>query len=132
MTNPVEKIRSALLPVEITGNDDAIKREGQRRATVLMPLVLRKEWQVILTQRPETMPSHPGQISFPGGKIETGETAKEAAFRETREEVGLEQDHIELIGRLPSFDAVTEYRVCLLYTSPSPRDLSTSRMPSSA
>lgn len=108
---PVQKIRSALLPVDITGDDDAIQREGQRRAAVLMPLVLRDSWQVILTQRPETMPSHPGQISFPGGKIEAGETAQNAAFRETWEEIGLTRDKIELIGRLPSFNAVSEYRV---------------------
>ena len=111
VTDPIEKIRNALLPVEITGDDDAVKRSGQRRAAVLMPLVKRDEWQVILTQRPETMPSHPGQISFPGGKIEMGETARAAAYRETHEEVGLEQHHIDLIGRLPSFDAVTAYRV---------------------
>lgn len=111
MDNPIDKIRDALLPVEITGDEDAVKRQGQRRATVLMPLVLRDSWQVILTQRPETMPSHPGQISFPGGKIEVGETAQDAVFRETLEEVGIDKLNIELIGRLPSFDAVTEYRV---------------------
>lgn len=111
MIDPIEKIRSALLPVEIQGNDDAVKRKGQRRAAVLMPLVMREEWQVILTQRPENMPSHPGQISFPGGKIEKDETAEAAAYRETWEEVGLVKDQIELIGRLPSFDAVTAYRV---------------------
>lgn len=111
MDNPIDKIRDALLPVEITGDEDAVKRQGQRRATVLMPLVLRDSWQVILTQRPETMPSHPGQISFPGGKIEVGETAQDAVFRETLEEVGIDKLNIELIGRLPSFDAVTQYRV---------------------
>lgn len=111
MDNPIDKIRDALLPVEITGDEDAVKRQGQRRATVLMPLVLRDSWQVILTQRPETMPSHPGQISFPGGKIEANETAQEAVYRETLEEVGVDKSNIELIGRLPSFNAVTEYRV---------------------
>jgi len=109
--NPIEKIQNALLPVEITGGDDAIKRDGQRRAAVLMPLVMRDEWQVILTQRPESMPSHPGQISFPGGKIEVGESAQQAAYRETWEEIGVTRDKIELLGRLPSFDAVSSYRV---------------------
>ncbi len=107
----IHKIRSSLLPVSIDNGEDAVKRAGQRRAAVLMPLVKRDDWQVILTQRPETMPSHPGQISFPGGKIESGESAQEAALRETKEEVGLKASDIELIGRLPSFNAVSEYRV---------------------
>lgn len=111
MTDPIGKIREALLPVAITANDDAVKRDGQRRASVLMPLVMRQDWQVILTQRPETMPSHPGQISFPGGKVEQGESALEAVYRETHEEIGITHGEIEIIGRLPSFNAVSQYRV---------------------
>lgn len=100
-----------LLPVDISDGTDTIKRKGQRGASVLMPLVMRDEWQVILTQRPETMPSHAGQIAFPGGKREAGETALQAALRETEEEVGLKANDIHIIGRLPSFNAVSEYRV---------------------
>ena len=100
-----------LLPVDISDGTDTIKRKGQRGASVLMPLVMRDEWQVILTQRPETMPSHAGQIAFPGGKREAGETALQAALRETEEEVGLKATDIHIIGRLPSFNAVSEYRV---------------------
>ncbi|NNE57638.1 MAG: CoA pyrophosphatase [Hellea sp.] len=111
MPETIDKISRALLPVAIKGDDDRIRRDGQRRAAVLMPLVQRDKWQVILTQRPETMPSHPGQISFPGGKIEAGESARDAVLRETHEEIGLQSEHIDLIGRLPSFDAVSNYRV---------------------
>ena len=107
----IARVKAALLPVRIADREDEVKREGQRLASVLMPLVYRDEWQVILTKRPETMPSHPGQISFPGGKREIGETAIETALRETEEEVGLKSDTIDIIGRLKSFDAVSEYRI---------------------
>lgn len=100
-----------LLPVKISDGTDAVKREGQRGASVLMPLVMRDAWQVILTQRPQTMPQHPGQIAFPGGKREAGETALEAVLRETEEEIGVTADDIKILGRLPSFNAVSEYRV---------------------
>ncbi len=104
-------VQSALLPLEILDGANEIKREGQRQAAVLMPLVLRGEWHIILTQRPETMPSHPGQIAFPGGKAEIGETIAQTALRETEEEIGVRAASIELLGRLPSFNAVSEFRV---------------------
>lgn len=107
----LNKVQEALLPLRISDDTDMVKREGQRRAAVLFPLVMRDEWNVILTQRPETMPSHPGQIAFPGGKAEVGETIAETALRETEEEIGVAATDIKLLGRLPSFDAVSHYRV---------------------
>lgn len=112
----LSKIIPALLPVEIADGTDRVQRDGQRGAAVLMPLVLRptkdgKDWFVILTQRPETMPSHAGQIAFPGGKREKGESIAEAALRETEEEIGVTPEQLELIGRLRSFNAVSDYRV---------------------
>lgn len=104
-------VRRALLPLSITDGTDEIKRDGQRVAAVLCPLVMRSEWQVVLTQRPETMPSHPGQIAFPGGKAEDDEAIAQTALRETEEEIGVANAHVELLGRLPSFNAVSQYRV---------------------
>jgi 8-oxo-dGTP pyrophosphatase MutT (NUDIX family) len=54
----------------------------------------------ILIKRPMTMKHHAGQIAFPGGRIDAGESALEAAFRETEEEIGIEPDRIELLGSL--------------------------------
>ncbi len=104
-------IKRAVLPLPILDGTDKVTREGQRKAAVLFPLVMRDDWHVILTQRPETMPSHPGQISFPGGKAEAGETIAQTALRETEEEIGVGAKDIQLIGRLPSFDAVSKFRV---------------------
>ena len=108
----LQPIRDALLPVQIEDGSDAVQREGQRAAAVLVPLVKRAgEWQVILTQRPQTMPQHAGQISFPGGKRENDEPVKMTALRETQEEIGVGADDVEIIGRLPSFNAVSQYRI---------------------
>lgn len=113
MIDEVEnKLRNAFLPIGITDGTDAITRDTQRVAAVLLPFVKRSSgWHLIYTQRPETMPSHAGQISFPGGKAEKGETVLTAALRETEEEIGLLRDSIEIIGRLPSFDAMGQFRI---------------------
>lgn len=105
------RVREALLPLKIADGADEVKRNGQRQASVLMPLIKRKDWMVLLTKRPMTMPRHPGQISFPGGRREPFETAMEAALRETHEEVGVAPHDVNVLGRLPSFNAVSEYRV---------------------
>ena len=107
----LDKVRNAILPLKISDGADQVKRDGQRKAAVLLPLVMRAEWHVILTQRPETMPSHAGQVAFPGGKAEMDETIAQTALRETEEEIGVKAEDIELLGRLPSFNAVSQYRV---------------------
>jgi 8-oxo-dGTP pyrophosphatase MutT (NUDIX family) len=57
--------------------------------------------ELLLTERAHHMRSHPGQVSFPGGSIDDGETTVEAALREAQEEIGLEPSEIEVFGELP-------------------------------
>jgi 8-oxo-dGTP pyrophosphatase MutT (NUDIX family) len=57
--------------------------------------------ELLLTERAHHMRSHPGQVSFPGGTIDPGETAVEAALREAEEEIALDPTSIEVFGELP-------------------------------
>lgn len=82
-------------------------------AAVLVPLVQRAAvLTLLLTQRPMHMKHHPGQISFPGGRVESSDVdAIAAALRETREEIGLLHQHIDVVGTLPPYHTVTDYAV---------------------
>jgi 8-oxo-dGTP pyrophosphatase MutT (NUDIX family) len=89
-------------------------REGDPTpAAVLVPLVNRPGGlHVLLTQRSAALPDHPGQISFPGGQVEAGDTSLAAtALREASEEVGLPSSRVSILGRLPEYETVTGYRV---------------------
>src|SRR6516225_8488662 len=85
--------------------------QATRPAAVLIPVVDRAEPQVLLTQRTE-LPSHPGQIAFPGGKIEPADpTPAAAAMREADEEIGLKGALIEPIGYLDLYLTFSGYRI---------------------
>ncbi|MEX0658788.1 MAG: CoA pyrophosphatase, partial [Egibacteraceae bacterium] len=58
---------------------------------------------VVLTRRRDDLATHPGQLSFPGGRVETGETVEDAAVREAMEEVALSSGSAQVLGRLPAF-----------------------------
>ena len=82
---------------------------GSRGAAVLVPLFEADgEARVILTKRPETMPSHRGEIAFPGGKFEPAvdTSLRDTALREAEEEVGLRREHVEVIAQLDSLATV--------------------------
>jgi 8-oxo-dGTP pyrophosphatase MutT (NUDIX family) len=73
-------------------------------AAVLVPLVVRDGLHVLLTQRTAHLNSHSGQIAFPGGKVDPEDRdAAHTALREAQEEVGLDADHVEVIGNLPEY-----------------------------
>lgn len=74
--------------------------QSYRRAAVLVGLVDRgADFGVLLTLRPETMSSHAGQVAFPGGRLEPGESPLAAALREANEEVGVDPGSVRILGQ---------------------------------
>ncbi|HEX8442827.1 MAG TPA: CoA pyrophosphatase [Allosphingosinicella sp.] len=81
-------------------------------AAVLVPVVDRLEPTVILTLRTNEVRRHPGQISFPGGRIDQGDAGPvEAALREAEEEIGLPRACVELVGTADPYQTITGYEV---------------------
>ena len=108
-----------------------LKREpamGQRSpqaAAVLMPIVMRGENgqdpHLLLTQRTQHLSSHPGQIAFPGGKVDPEDaSAEHAALREAQEEVGLTSNFVEILGQLPSYVTGTSFHITPVVALVSP------------
>jgi 8-oxo-dGTP pyrophosphatase MutT (NUDIX family) len=98
--------RLADMPAAVDRGPDV---EGSRAAAVLVPLYeSRGETWVVLIKRPDTMPSHQGEIAFPGGKFEAGVDAdlQATALREAHEEVGLVPGDVEVVSRLDGIGTV--------------------------
>jgi 8-oxo-dGTP pyrophosphatase MutT (NUDIX family) len=99
----------------VTGGDGHLWRADReiRPAAVLVPVVKReKELTVLFTRRTAHLHDHAGQISFPGGRAEPGDAgAAQTAMRETREEIGLAAERVEVLGELAQYVTVTGYRV---------------------
>ncbi len=81
------------------------------QAAVLIAVTDREEPGVILTQRPQDMRDHPGQVAFPGGKIDPGEDAVQAALREADEELALCPDLVRVIGTTDLYRTGTGFDV---------------------
>ena len=115
-----ERLRAALergrdrSPILIAGDvlDDEQIGAEITQAAVLVPIVDRPIPAVLLTLRPETMRKHPGQVSFPGGRIDPGDDGPvDAALREAEEEIGLKRADVEIIGTADRYRTITGFEV---------------------
>src|SRR5436190_3748712 len=102
----VEQIRKAVESAP-PGRPVAPTVPGAQAAAVLVP-VFEEDGvaRLILTRRSTDLPSHQGQVAFPGGKVHDGEAAEAGALREANEEVGIEPTDVEVVGPLEELSTV--------------------------
>jgi 8-oxo-dGTP pyrophosphatase MutT (NUDIX family) len=127
-----ERARDRLLPLDagrdavdenVVINPEYVPPRGfvSRDAAVLIPVVERSDATVLMTRRTMQLRKHPGQIAFPGGKIDPGDaSAAAAALREAQEEIGLDPRLVEPIGRLDPYIAGTGYRITAIVARVAP------------
>ena len=119
ITGRLDPLETQTLPREAWRSDFDLSRDRPdedavplKPAAVLIGLVDRPEGlSVILTRRSDTLRSHTGQVAFPGGRCDPGETPWEAALREAEEEIGLAASHVELVGLSTPYQTGTGYHV---------------------
>lgn len=104
----------AAAPVLLTGDHRELDVRPERDLTpaaVLVAVTDRERPGVILTQRTESLRQHAGQVAFPGGRIDPGESAIAAALREAEEEVALAPDLVTIVGEVDRYRTVTGFTV---------------------
>jgi 8-oxo-dGTP pyrophosphatase MutT (NUDIX family) len=95
----------------LAGDLPEIRSQATASAAVLVAITGRSEPGVILTVRREDMRTHAGQVAFPGGRVDPGESAISAAIREAEEELGLPPSLVEPAGSLEPYRTVTGFIV---------------------
>jgi 8-oxo-dGTP pyrophosphatase MutT (NUDIX family) len=117
-----------LAPPPFVGSDFALNGadappQDLRPAAVLVPLVDREPGlTVLLTQRTADMPSHAGQIAFPGGRRQaTDRDLVATALRETEEEIGVAADHVDIVGLIDNYVTGSGYLITPVVGFVAPR-----------
>jgi 8-oxo-dGTP pyrophosphatase MutT (NUDIX family) len=95
----------------VTGDLPELRAQASVPAAVLIALTDSRDPGVILTVRREHMRTHAGQIAFPGGRVDAGESPVTAALREAHEELLMETRAVEIVGSLDVYRTVTGYIV---------------------
>lgn len=92
--------------------DPRIREIAQfKPAAVLIAMTERADPGMLLLHRPSSMRAHPGEIAFPGGRIDSGETPVEAALREADEELGIDPGHVRVIGTSDIYRTGSGYEI---------------------
>ena len=88
------------------------KKTSIPAAVLILLYPIKNKWHFFLTKRTNTVEHHKGQISLPGGMLEKGESHKEAAIRETFEELGVQSEDINIIGPLtPLYIPISNFKI---------------------
>ena len=108
------RLREAQQSINTNGYAESdVPADSLKCAAVLVPLLRHDdEWHILYTRRTDRVESHKGQVSFPGGACDEGETAPEqTALRETEEEIGIHPSDVRILGRLNPMETISSYRV---------------------
>ncbi|MHA1303704.1 MAG: NUDIX hydrolase [Candidatus Heimdallarchaeaceae archaeon] len=102
-----EDLKGSLSPIDAPVNTI----DGLKLGTILIPIFY-KQNKILFIKRSENLKDHPGQIAFPGGRVDPSDDGiVSACFRETFEEVGLKKDQIKLLGRLSPLETSSGFYV---------------------